>query len=123
MANEYRVYLKNLAFPSSSKLMEAARRTKESVRKPSRPGINGHTSIAPRPFPRKQPMIAAVEDGQGATPPRPKKPSFRQGYRNNKQQEKKSYPVLSTFSCGIKKALALLNQWIKDETIVLPQIM
>lgn len=102
--------------------MEATRRTNESVRKPSRSVINGHTSIAPRPFPRKQPMIAAIEDGQGTRPPRPKKPSFRQGYRNDNKLGKKSYPILPSFPCGIKKALALLNQWIKNEAIVLPHV-
>lgn len=33
MANEYRVYLKNLTFLYFSKLMEAARRMKETVRR------------------------------------------------------------------------------------------
>lgn len=33
---EYRVFLENLSFPSFSKLMEAAKRTNESVHKSSR---------------------------------------------------------------------------------------
>lgn len=122
MVNEYRVYLENLTFPSFSRLMETARRTNESFRKPSRSVINTHTSVAPRPFHRKRSMIAAVEDSQGARPPRPKRPSFKQGYKNDSKAGKKSYPVLLPFPCGIKKALALLNQWIKDEAIVLPHV-
>lgn len=54
IANEDGVYLENLAFPSFSKLIEAARRTNESVRKPSRPAINNHSGIAPRSFSRKK---------------------------------------------------------------------
>lgn len=65
MVNEYRVYLENLTFPSFSKLIEAARRTNESVRKPSRSTTSNHSGIAPRSFSRKRPVVAAVEDGQG----------------------------------------------------------
>lgn len=53
MVNEYPVYLENLTFPSFSKLIEAARRTYESVRKPSRSTINSHSGVTPRSFPRK----------------------------------------------------------------------
>lgn len=35
---------------------------------------------------------------------------------------KKSYPVLPLFPCGIKKAIALLHQWVKDEAITLPYV-
>lgn len=122
MANEYQVYLQNLTFPSFSKLVEAARRTNESVRNPSRPAINSHSGVAPRSFPRKRHVIAAIEDGREAKPPRSKKPYFRQGYKADNRQGKKSYPVLPTFPYGNKKAVALLNQWVKDETVTLPRM-
>lgn len=50
MANEYCVYLENLTFPSFSKLMEAARRTNESIRKPSRPTTSSYPGAPSRPF-------------------------------------------------------------------------
>lgn len=113
MANEYRVYLENLTFPSFSKLMEAARRINESVRKPSRPAIDSLSRISPRSFPRKRLVITTVEEGRAARPPRPKKPSFRQNYKTDNRQGKKPYLVLPPFLCGIKKALVLLNQRVK----------
>lgn len=92
------------------------------VRKPSRPVVNSHSGIALRSLPRKRPVLAVVEDCQEARPPRPKKPSFRQGYKADNKQGKKSYPILPPFPCGIKKALALLNQWVKGKAITLPHV-
>lgn len=86
MANEYRVYLENLTFLSFSKLMDAARRTNESVRKPSRPTISNYSRAPSRSSLRKRPVIAVVEDSQKSRPPRPKKPSFRQGYKADNRQ-------------------------------------
>lgn len=122
MVSEYRVYLENLTFPSFSELMEAAQRTNESIKKPSRPIGNSYSGVAPKPFPRKRLVIAAMEDGREARPPRPKKASFKLGYKADNKQGKKSYPVLPPFPCGIKKALALVNQWVKDEAITLPHV-
>lgn len=101
---------------------EVVRRTNELVRKPPRLAINSHSGVAPRSFPRKRPMIAAVEDGREARPSKSKKPSFRQNYKANNRQGKKSYPVLPSFPCGIKKALTLLNQWVKDKVVTLPHV-
>lgn len=122
MVHEYRVYLENLTFPHFSKLLEAARRANESVRKPFRPTINSHSGVAPRSFPRKRFVIADVEDGQEARPPRLKKPSYRPGYKGDNRQGKKSYPILPLFPYGFKKAIALLNQWVKDKTATLPHV-
>lgn len=122
MPNEYRVYLENLTFLSFSKLIEAVRRTNESVRKPSRPTINSYSGVAPRSFPIKRPVLAAVEDGQEVRPPKSKKPSFRQGYKTDNRPGKKSYLVFPPFPCGIKKVITLLNQWVKDEAVTLPHM-
>lgn len=111
-----------MTFTSFSKLMEAAWRTNESVRKSSRSTSDRYSEVAPRPFPKKRPVIAAVEDGQEIRPPSPNKPSFRQGYKVDNKQGKKSYAVLLPFPCGTKKALALLNYWVKDEATTLPRV-
>lgn len=65
--HEYRVFLENLMFPSFSKLMEAARRINESVRRTPRSSLPNHPSLVERPFPRKRPIVTAVEKYQEAT--------------------------------------------------------
>lgn len=53
---------------------------------------------------------------------RSKKPSFRQKHNSQYRQNKKAFPVLSPFPCGIKKATALLEQWVKDSVIFLSHV-
>lgn len=62
--------------------------------------------------------MVAIEKSQEARPSRSKKPFLRQENR----QEKKVSPVLPPFLCGIKKATALLEQWVKDAGILLPHV-
>lgn len=56
MANEYRVFLENPSFPSFSKLMEAAKRTNESVRRTPRPSLGNHT----KPWKSSQPSSETI---------------------------------------------------------------
>lgn len=59
----YCVFLENLYFPSFSRLMEAVRRTNESVSRTSKPNfISRFDLVARPPSPlRKRPITTAVE--------------------------------------------------------------
>lgn len=78
-------YLENLSLSSFSLLMEATRRTKESVRKTSK-------SISIIKYaPKKRPMIAAVEKNKRAKASSSKRCLIR--------RENRRFPVLSPFPC------------------------
>lgn len=66
--------------------------------------------------------VAIIEMNQEIRPPISKKSSFKQKYKSEDKQDKKVYPVLLPFLCGIKKSTVLLEQWIKDAIISLPNI-
>lgn len=118
MSNGYRINLENLTFPSFSKLIEAAR---ESIRRTPRSSHANCLGSIPRSFLRKTLVVAAVEDNQETRLIRPKMSSFLQGYKSDSRTSKKSYPILSPFPCGIKKATAwrAMNQ---DIVIILPNV-
>lgn len=42
-----------------------------------------------------------------------KKPAYNLEYKLEYKQELKAFLVLPRFSCGVKKATALLEQWVK----------
>lgn len=97
--------------------MEATKPTNESVKGTPKPSFISLSSHAIRQFPRKWPIVATVEKSREARHSRSKK-SFRYEYI----QEKKAYSVLAPFPWGIKKAIALLEQWDKDFVIFLPHV-
>lgn len=86
--------------------MEAAKHTYEFVRRTSKPSSMSHSSSMTRSPPRKRPV--AFEKGRGA------RPSYK--------KESKSFSVLPPYPCGMKKATALLRQWVKESVIRLPYV-
>lgn len=61
VANEYHVFLKKLTFSSFSKLIVVARKTNESIRRLPRPSLANCPKPVIRPFPKKKPIVIAVE--------------------------------------------------------------
>lgn len=100
MMEEYHKFLENLSFSSLSRLMEAAMRTNESVRRTSR-SSNGASRPSPtvRPQSRKRPIVATLKEGKGSRPSSSKRPSFD-------KKEPRQFPILPLFPCGAKKAIA-----------------
>lgn len=109
MFDEYRVFLENLSFLSFSRLMEAERRTNESVRRTSKSNIASRPGPVTRipPPPRKRLTVVAVEKGQGSGPSN--QPAYMLEYRPKHRQECKASPILSPFLYGLKKAITLLG--------------
>lgn len=66
-------------------------------------------------------MVAAVEDNHETRPPRPKKASFKQGYKSKNWQGKKHIHFSNRFPVDMwyQEAIALLKKWIKNAVIVL----
>lgn len=62
--DDYPVILENLLFSSFSRLIEAMRRTKESMRRTLKPHSANCPNPMIRPLPRKRPVVAAFEKGQ-----------------------------------------------------------
>lgn len=56
-------------------------------------------------------MIAAVEKGEGAKGPNLKKTL-------HEKKEVRSSSDLPPFPCGVKKVVAILEQWVKDDVII-----
>lgn len=110
MSGEYRAFLENLIFSSFSKLMEAARRTNESVRRTL--GANKTFSTS-RPFAKRKHAVAAVEVGSSSY----KKPTQKPDKKKNR-----SYPPLPPFPCDSKKVASLLKQCVKGSVIQLPPV-
>lgn len=118
MMEVYKIFLERMCFPSSfSKLMEVARHINESVQRTSRAStvVRPNHTIVVLPVPRKRPIVVAINIDRGAKPFNPKRPSF-------KKIETKGYHVLPPFLYGVKKAMTLLEQWIKDQVIRMPLI-
>lgn len=85
MNDEYLVFLENLTFSSFSKLMEAARRTNESVRRTPKANRIFPTT---RPFAKRKQAVAAVEADHGSGPSSHKKPTQRPDNREYRQKKK-----------------------------------
>lgn len=68
LIEDYIIYLENLLFPFSSKLMEAARPTNEPLRKTSRSSSLIWSSSLVRSAPKKRPLVLAIEKSKGALP-------------------------------------------------------
>lgn len=96
-----------LSFSSFLRLMEALRQTKESVKRTAR------SSATIKPMPKKRLVIVAVLKGKGP------EVQFKEYFI---WKEIRSFPALPPFRCGVRKAIALLEQWIKDAVICLPKI-
>lgn len=68
MINEYPVFLEDLSFPSFFRLVEAARRLNESVKRTLKPSSASHSNLMVRPFRSKRPIVATVENDQETRP-------------------------------------------------------
>ena len=107
MLYEYRPYLENLQISSFTRLVEALRRTSMSVTKPSK-GLTAQTTNKPmQPWGRKgkKMEVAVVE--------KPKKAA------KGKKRERGSIPP--PFTVSIEELYSILEDWLKDGVVVLPE--
>ena len=103
---EYRPYLENLQISSFTRLVEVARRTSMSMRKPSK-GLTSQTMSTPRqPWRRrnKKVKVAVVKE--------PKK------VVKGKKRERSNIPPPLTMSTT--ELYSILEAWLKDGVVVLP---
>lgn len=119
MVDEYRLFLENLS--SFSTLMKATRRMNESVRRTSRTNFTSHPDpvVMPTTPPQKRPIVATVKNGQRPRPFNRKKPAGKPEFKPDQKQERKAFNGLRPFCCGVKKAVVLLKQWVKDIVVQL----
>lgn len=110
MKQEYHVFQENSPFSSSfSGLMEAARRTKESVRQTST-SLSSMISMS-----QKRYLVADLKWEERFKPLRPNK--LTKGKRRPRR-----LPMMSPFPCCLKKALVLLEEWVPNYSIFLPRM-
>lgn len=64
---------------------------------------------------KKRPIITAFEKGEGSRSSCSKNPAYG-------RRELKHYPALPPFTCDLKKAIVLLDQWAKDRVITLLEV-
>lgn len=108
--------------PPFSKLVEAARCTKESVKRTPQLSLANRSNPTVRPFHRKRLIVAAIERSRESKPSRPERPSFKQEYKLKCRQEKKAFAFLPSFLYCIRKGTALIEQLVKDFVIFFPHI-
>ena len=107
MLYEYRPYLKNFQISSFTRLVEAARRTSMSMRKPSK-GSTSQAMKAPRqPWRRenKKVEVAVVEQ--------PKKVV--------KEKKRDRGGILPPFTVSTEELYSILEAWLKDGVVTLPE--
>lgn len=71
-----------------------------------------HTLIA-RPMVRKRPIVVALNNDRGAMPSNSKRPTL-------KKEVTQGVSSFTSFPQRQKKAVALLDKWVKDKSSVLP---
>ena len=107
MLYEYWPYFENLQITSSTRLVEASRKTSMSVRKPSK-GSTSQATNTPRQFWRREGKKVEV-----AIAEEPKKET------KNKKIERGSIPP--PFTISTKELYSILEAWLKDGVVVLPE--
>lgn len=65
--------------------------------------------------PKKRSIVAILEKDKGTKASTSKKPAYD-------MRKTRQYPVLPPFLCAVKKAAALLEQWVKYQVINLPKV-
>ena len=106
MFKEYRPYLKNLQIPSFTRLVEFAKRTNISVRRPSK-CLTSQTTDAFKQswkWESKKREVAVVEETKKAT--------------KGRKRERSGTP--SPFSVSVEELYSIIDSWVKDGVVVLP---
>ena len=107
MLYKYQPYLENLQITSFTRLVEAARRTSMSMRKPSK-GFTSQTVSTPRQSwwrENKKVEVAVVEESKKVV--------------NAKKRERGSIPP--PFTVSTEELYSILEVWLKDGVVVLPE--
>jgi len=107
MLYEYQPYLENLQISSFTRLVEAARRTSMSVRKPSK-GLTSQAMSMPR-----QPWRREGKKVEVTVAEEPKK------VVKGKKRERGGIPP--PFPVSIEELYSILEAWLKDGVVVLPK--
>ena len=107
MLYEYRPYLENLQISRFTKLVEAARRTSMSIRKPSK-GSTSQAVSAPRQLWRRENKKVEV-----AVTKEPKKVA------KGKKRDRGGIPP--TFTMSTEELYSILKAWVKDSVVTLPE--
>ena len=107
MLYEYQPYLENLQIWSFIRLVEASRRTGVLVKKPSKGSTSQTTNATRQPWKweSKNVEVVVVEE--------PKKTT------KGKKREKSSIPL--PFSVSAEELYSILEAWVKDRVVVLPE--
>ena len=106
MLYEYHPYLKNLQIPSFTRLVEFAKRTNISVRRPSK-CLTSQTTDAFKQswkWESKKREVAVVEETKKAT--------------KGSKRERSGTP--SPFSVSVEELYSIIDSWVKDGVVVLP---
>lgn len=73
--------------------------------------------LASKPTLKKRPLVATIEQNNGARGSSSKRASY-----NKSKIEAKIFPPLPPLFCSEKKGTALLKYWIKNKVIWLPEV-
>ena len=107
MLYEYRPYLENMQISKFTRLVEASRRTSMFVRKPSK-GLTSQAMSTPRQFWRREGKKVEVDVVE-----EPKKV-----VKNKKRERGGIHPP---FTISTKELYSILEAWLKDGVVVLPE--
>lgn len=99
---------------SSSKLMEAARCTSESMCRSSKYECEGQSDSHGRPMPKNRAIFVVLNNDKEARPSYLKRPTF-------KKREPKEYLVMPPFTCEFKQCCR--RRRVKDQVICLPYLV